>query len=77
MAKKDNPAQAAVPARMSGEDRRWRAEDAIRTLTRAEEIRGDKGLMRDVARHAQQQAAALKKVAGGASSSKPAGKGKR
>lgn len=30
------------------EDKKWRAEDALRTLTRAEEIRGDKALMKDV-----------------------------
>ena len=30
------------------EDKKYRAEDALRTLTRAEEIRGDKSLMKDV-----------------------------
>lgn len=30
------------------EDRKWKAEDALRTLQRAEEVRSDKGLMRDV-----------------------------
>lgn len=32
----------------AAEDRKYRAEDALRTLTRAEEIRGDKALMKDV-----------------------------
>jgi hypothetical protein len=35
--------------------RRYAAEDAIRTLTRAEEIRGDKRLMGDVKSLAQEQ----------------------
>lgn len=30
------------------DDRKWKAEDALRTLSRAEEIRRDSGLMRDV-----------------------------
>lgn len=32
------------------EERRWRAEDALRTLKRAEEIRRDGGLMKEVQR---------------------------
>lgn len=48
MAKK---AAAKSTADMPGypeEDQKWRAEDALRTLTRAEEIRGDQSLMKDV-----------------------------
>lgn len=30
------------------DDRKWKAEDALRTLERAEEVYNDKGLMRDV-----------------------------
>lgn len=35
-------------------DKRYRAEDALRTLTRAEEIRKDKGLMREVGKIAEE-----------------------
>lgn len=30
------------------QERKWQAEDALRTLTRAEEVRGDMDLMKDV-----------------------------
>lgn len=36
-------------------ERQYRAEDALRTLTRADEIRRDAALMRDVKSHAKQQ----------------------
>lgn len=62
--------------RMSAEDKRWRAEDAIRTLTRADEIKRDAGLMREVKRMAGQQAKTLQKVAGGAAP-RPAARGKK
>ncbi len=32
----------------SDDEKKWRAEDALRTLTRAEEIRADRRLMQDV-----------------------------
>lgn len=51
MAKKS--AEAAYPS--AAEDKKWRAEDALRTLTRAEEIRGDKSLMKDVERCRQEK----------------------
>lgn len=50
---------AAVP--MPGEDN-WRAQDALRTLTRADEIRRDKDLMRQVKVEAQKQIKATSKV---------------
>lgn len=34
--------------KMSSEEKRWRTEDAMRTLQRAAEIQKDAGLMRDV-----------------------------
>lgn len=37
------------------DDKKWRAEDALRTLTRAEEIRGDQSLMKDVERCRQEK----------------------
>ena len=43
-------------------DRRYRAEDAVRTLTRADEIKKDKGLMRDVKTYAREQKKTLDKV---------------
>lgn len=44
--------------RVSGkmdDDRKWRAEDALRTLQRAEEVRNDSGLMKDVERCRQEK----------------------
>ena len=43
--------------------KRYRAEEAMRTLMRASEHMKDKGLMRDVKALAKTQAAALSKVA--------------
>ena len=47
------------------EERRWAAQDALRTLQRAEEIKRDKALMGDVQRHAREQVAVAQKFAGG------------
>lgn len=44
-------------------ERRYRAEDALRTITRAEEHKGDPRLMSDVKKLARDMAAKLKKVA--------------
>ena len=46
----------------SADMRRFRAEEALRTLQRAEEIRSDRGLMADAKRLAAQQARALNKI---------------
>lgn len=46
-------------------ERQYRAEDALRTLQRAEEIKADKGLMADVHAHAHKQVAAISKITGG------------
>lgn len=43
----------------SSEQKRWQAEDALRTLNRAEEIRRDKGLMKSVAKLAEEQIRSL------------------
>jgi len=48
---------------IKAQEMRWKAEDALRTLSRAEEIRSDKSLMRAVQNHAKAQVAALSKVA--------------
>lgn len=58
--KKADPAPATAPYPSTPEDkereRKYRAEDGLRTLQRAEEVRGDPDLMRDVANHASEQA---------------------
>ncbi len=56
MAKKGNSsAVACAPA----DDRKWQVEDALRTLNRAEEIRRDRGMMRDVKKLATEQIKSL------------------
>ncbi len=57
--KKTEPSNA-VPTAGIGKDyaaqeKKYRAEDALRTLTRADEIRRDTSLMRDVKAHAKNQ----------------------
>ena len=52
-----------VPIGDKAADRRYRAEDALRTITRAEEHKGDPRLMSDVKKLARDMAAKLKKVA--------------
>jgi hypothetical protein len=37
------------------DERRYRAQDGLRTLQRAEEVHGDKDLMRDIGKHAKDQ----------------------
>lgn len=58
MAKKS--AEVGYPS--ASEDKKWRAEDALRTLTRAEEIRGDKSLMKDVERCRQEKLRELTQI---------------
>lgn len=54
---------AKVPApKMTAQERQYRAEDALRTIARAEEIRKDAGLMREVKTHAKRQIASLSRV---------------
>lgn len=59
-----NPAPVKMSREQAQQERRWRAEDALRTLSRAEEIKRDAGLMRDVRGMANEQMKALGKVAG-------------
>lgn len=58
-------AECGQPYRQTKADiernRRYAAEDAMRTLTRADEIRGDNTLMKDVKRLAQEQIQVAKK----------------
>lgn len=53
-----------------GPDRKWEVEDALRTLNRAEEIRRDKRMMRDVGKLAQEQIKSLQKHVGPEKTSK-------
>lgn len=63
--------KAASPA--ANDMRKWQAEEDLRTLRRAEEIRADKTRVRMAQRVAQQEVAALSRIA-----KTPAGmKGKR
>jgi len=43
-------------------ERKWEVEDAMRVLTRAEQLKKDAKLMADVKRHADEQAAQMKKI---------------
>lgn len=49
------------------DEKKYRTEDAMRTLMRAEELKKDKGLMKDVANMAKDQAAKLSGLCGKAS----------
>lgn len=49
---------------MDAMEKKYRAEDALRTLTRADEIRRDTGLMRDVKAHAKNQIKTVGRVLG-------------
>ncbi len=61
----DYPSPCA-PVKRTKEDeereRRYRAEDALRSLQRAEEVKTDKALMRDVKLLAKEQMEALGKI---------------
>jgi hypothetical protein len=45
------------------DERRYRAQDGLRTLQRAEEVHGDKDLMRDIGKHAKDQHEVAKRAA--------------
>ena len=62
MARKKNVPEVASINRTNDP---WRARDALSTLTRAEEIRKDSGLMREVKAEAKRQQKALHSVTGG------------
>jgi hypothetical protein len=61
--RKSSPEPAGLSAISTDDAKRYRAEEAMRTLMRASEHMKDKALMRDVKRLAKTQAAALHKVA--------------
>lgn len=56
-------AEVARPSKESeARERRYRAEDALRALERAEECKRDSGLMKDVKKLAAEKMQALKKI---------------
>lgn len=57
---KEKSAGIAAPSPMPDKD--YEAEDALRTMQRAEEHQGDKPLMKRVGAHVQKQSASLAKV---------------
>lgn len=65
MPKRSKPklSTASLASISTDDAKRYRAEEAMRTLMRASEHMKDRGLMRDVKRLAKEQAAALSKVA--------------
>ncbi|KAA3504603.1 hypothetical protein DXM27_05155 [Rhizobium rhizogenes] len=67
-APKTAPKPAAKPVSVSGpamaDEKRWKTEDAMRTIMRAEELKKDKSLMRDVSAMAKEQAAKLSGLCG-------------
>lgn len=52
---------SVAPSVSMADEKRWKTEDAMRTLMRAEDLKKDKGLMRDVQKMASEQA---KKMSG-------------
>ena len=67
MAAKKAPTKAKVATKAKGMaiemDKEWEAEDDVRTLMRAEEIRADKGRMEKAKALAAKKAAAVSKLA--------------
>lgn len=58
-------AKEIAPKAIGGySDRKYEVQNALRTLTRAEEIRRDSGLMRDVKSHAKEQIKSTERVLG-------------
>ncbi len=55
------PAPPRMSQRQMDEERRYKAQDALRTITQAEQFKRDKGLMKDVKALA---AASMKAVCG-------------
>lgn len=56
--------QASPAVEESDDARRYKVEDGLRTLNRAEEIKGDPQLMRDISKHADDQAEVASRAAG-------------
>jgi hypothetical protein len=66
-----------MASRLSADEKKWRAQSDLETLSRAEEIKADRARMAAVRSHATQQVKALTKVTGASRASKaPAKKGR-
>lgn len=63
MKRKSKPQAIGLASISTDDAKRYRAEEAMRTLMRAGEHMKDKSLMRDVRRIAKEHAAALSRVA--------------
>lgn len=65
VAKPSKGAEVCAPSKPSKDDearmRRYRAEDALRTMNQAADFQKDKSLMKDVKALAEEQMASLKK----------------
>lgn len=72
-ASKSSKAQKAVPVKIVSEpapankvdgdrERKWKAEDALRTVKEYERVRSDKSLMKDVKKLAQDEMRKLKQI---------------
>jgi hypothetical protein len=64
VAKQAAPKKSPATPSYAAEDKRWKTEDAMRTLMRAEELKKDKSLMRDVEAMAKEQAQKLSGLCG-------------
>lgn len=58
----DMPAPMRQTKQEVAERRKWEAQDALRTITRAEEIKRDRGLMAEVKKCAREQVKSLECV---------------
>jgi hypothetical protein len=63
MATKKSTARAVPAPRMNASDKRYQAQDDLRTIQRANEIQGDKSRMSAAQKEATNQMAALSSVA--------------
>lgn len=59
-----SPAPKTIQARQRAEEKRWQAQDDLRTMQRAQEVAGDPERLKAAQKEAQQQVQALQKVAG-------------
>lgn len=62
---KSKPVPVVISKKMDADEKKWRAEEDLRTLLRAEEIKRDRSRMSVVKAMAKKQAMAADKVAKG------------
>lgn len=62
---KSKPVPVVISKKMDADEKKWRAEEDLRTLMRAEEIKRDRSRMSVVKAMAKKQAMAVDKVAKG------------